>query len=639
MGRSYDPAVIRRPVSRPGTDAAPAPQSGSLYDRVHTPLERRRLPELLALWREAVGLIFAVDRRTATWTVLLQLFSSLGLAVQLLIVRYVVVGMLEAGAGDLDLAAVGGGLAAFTLLIAAIAFADTLSTELTALLGEKAGRHAARQITGVSTVVALEDFERPEFYDRLEVARFNAGARNLTAVRALIQLTGSASAAIAVSIALFVIEPVLVAMVLLGGVPTWFASALNSRELYRMQAKLTSVDRERGYLLAVLTSREQAKEVRSFDLGALLAGRLDRLYGIRIDAIRASMGGRLRRALGADAVRAIGLAGTLVMLLWLLDAGRVSVAAAGAATVGLFVLAQRLRTGIKAVGDLYESALFLDDVGDFMQIKPTLESSRQTAPPPEDFLRIDACGLTFTYPGASTPAIEDVSLSLGRGEVVALVGENGSGKTTLAKVLSGLYLPQSGELRWDGLDVLTTDVRLLRKRITVLFQDYVRWAASARDNVGFGQHEHLDDQAAIRNAAARAGADEFLQRLPAGYDTVLSRFFAGGSDLSGGQWQRVALARALFRDAPLLILDEPTAALDAVAEARMFDSLRELTTDRTVLFISHRFSSVRLADRIYVLDAGRVVEYGTHDELVARRGRYARMFRLQAAAYLDAERA
>jgi ATP-binding cassette subfamily B protein len=630
--------VVGRPAADSRVDGKVPPKGASLYDRVRTPLERRRPAELLPLCREAIALIFKVDRRTATWTVALQLITSVGVAAQLLIARHVVAGMLDAGAGNLDLAGIGAAIAALTLLFAILSFADTLSSDLTLLLGEKVGRRAAQQVTEVSTAVDLEAFERAGFYDRLEVARFNAGARNLTAVRALVEFIGSVLAALAIGGALLLIEPLLVLMVLVAGLPSWLAASSNSRDLHRLQEKLTSADRERNYLLAALTSREQATEVRSFDVGGVLAGRLDRLYDSRIQATRHAVGRRIRRALAADVARALGMAGTLLVLLWMLDTGRVSLASAGAAVLGLLVLAQRLRTGTKAVGDLYEAALFLDDVADFMKLKPALHAAHSEVPPPQAFERLDVRGLSFTYPGATQPAIDDVSLSLEHGEVVALVGENGSGKTTLAKVLSGLYAPQRGHIYWDGTDVLERDLRLLCDRIAVLFQDYVRWALPAGDNVGFGRHERMDDHAAIRDAAARAGADDLLSGLPKGYETVLSRLFSGGRDLSGGQWQRVALARALFRDAPLLILDEPTAALDPVAEARLFAWLRELMRDRTVLFISHRFSSVRLADRIYVLDAGRVVEHGTHDELVMNDGRYAHMFRLQAAAYLDAER-
>jgi ATP-binding cassette subfamily B protein len=227
-----------------------------------------------------------------------------------------------------------------------------------------------------------------------------------------------------------------------------------------------------------------------------------------------------------------------------------------------------------------------------------------------------------------------VSLEIGAGEVVALVGENGSGKTTLAKIIAGLYRPQAGRVLWDGVDVAAVDADELRRAVAVVFQDFERYLLPARENVGLGRHERIDDLPAIVAAARRADADEFLGRLPEGYETMLGREFAGGYDLSIGQWQRIALARAFFRDAPFVILDEPTAALDARAESRLFDGIRDLLEGRSVLLISHRFSSVRSADRIYVLDEGRVLEHGSHDDLMAAAGRYAELFPLQAAAYL-----
>jgi ATP-binding cassette subfamily B protein len=241
--------------------------------------------------------------------------------------------------------------------------------------------------------------------------------------------------------------------------------------------------------------------------------------------------------------------------------------------------------------------------------------------------------VTFSYAGARGPALRDVSLELAPGEVVALVGENGSGKTTLAKLLAGLYVPEGGRVMLDGLDTASADADQLRRRVAVIFQDFMRYALPARENVGLGRHERLGDEERVRAAARVAGAHEDLERLPQGYDTVLGPAFAGGTDLSHGQWQRVALARALFRDAPFVILDEPTAALDARAEHDLFQRIRELLAGRTVLLISHRFPSVRMADRIHVMHAGRIVESGTHDDLIARDSRYAELFRLQAAPY------
>ena len=225
-------------------------------------------------------------------------------------------------------------------------------------------------------------------------------------------------------------------------------------------------------------------------------------------------------------------------------------------------------------------------------------------------------------------------MEIGAGEIVALVGENGSGKSTLAKLLCRLYLPQRGRVLWDGTDTATVDPDELRRSVAVIFQDFLHYALPAAENIGMGRHQHIGDAEAIRRAAVHAGADEFLAKLPDGYGTVLGPEFEGGRELSVGQWQRVALARAFFRDAPFIILDEPTAALDARAEHELFASIRTLCRGRSVLLISHRFSSVRSADRIYVLDGGRMAESGSHDQLMARRGRYAELFALQASAYL-----
>jgi ABC-type multidrug transport system fused ATPase/permease subunit len=225
-------------------------------------------------------------------------------------------------------------------------------------------------------------------------------------------------------------------------------------------------------------------------------------------------------------------------------------------------------------------------------------------------------------------------MEIGAGEIVALVGENGSGKTTLAKLLCRLYLPHAGRVLWDGVDTATVDPDGLRRWVAVIFQDFLHYALTASENIGMGRHQQIDDPDAIRAAARQAGAHDFLARFPEGYETVLGPEFEGGKELSVGQWQRIALARAFFRDAPFIILDEPTAALDARAEHELFESIRTLCRGRSVLLISHRFSSVRSADRIYVLDAGKIVESGSHDQLMAVGGRYADLFTLQASAYL-----
>jgi ATP-binding cassette subfamily B protein len=341
----------------------------------------------------------------------------------------------------------------------------------------------------------------------------------------------------------------------------------------------------------------------------------------------------------ANGVIAIVLAGTLVLVAWLALAERISLAEASVAIAGIALAGSQLTSAGFAAGALAEAALYMDDYKEFRELLPRAEQARPAGAAPRGFHRLTVEGLTFTYPTGETPALEDVSLEVDEGEVVALVGENGSGKTTLAKLLARLYTPDRGSIRWDGVDVAHVDPDELRLGVAVIFQDFLRYHLPARENIGLGRHASMGDLDAIVRAARQADADSFLRELRAGYQTMLGPEFLGGTDLSVGQWQRLALARAFFRDAPFIVLDEPTASLDARAEHDLFERIRTLLAGRTVLLISHRFSSVRTADRIYVLNAGRVVEAGTHAELMRAGGLYAELFSLQAAAYLDGDRA
>jgi ATP-binding cassette subfamily B protein len=311
-------------------------------------------------------------------------------------------------------------------------------------------------------------------------------------------------------------------------------------------------------------------------------------------------------------------------------------AEAGIAAVAIQQIGSRMRTLGSSAGSLHESSLFLGDVVTFVQ-RPSatdVDDEAQRVPAPRGFDRLHVDHLHFTYPGTSAPVLLDVSLEIGRGEVVAIVGSNGSGKTTLAKILCGLYEPTDGRVLWDDVDVAAFEPASVRRRMAAAFQDFVHYDLSGRVNIGLGDVDRMDDVDAIREAAEAAGAHQALVGLPEGYETRLSRAFRDGADLSVGQWQRVALARAFLRDSPFLVLDEPTASLDPHAERELFEAMRGLQEGRAVLLISHRFSSVRTADRIYVLERGEVIESGTHSALMGAGGRYADMFNLQAAAYL-----
>jgi ATP-binding cassette subfamily B protein len=517
----------------------------------------------------------------------------------------------------------------------ALDFARTIETEQSRVLGELVGRRALSRVLDVSTRIDLLAFESPDFYDRLQRARAQGMFRSLQTVNGLLGLVGAAVTATSIVIALAALQPLLLPLVLIGYIPLWFVSTLNSRDLYRFMHGMTPNERQRHYLERILMGRDPAKEVRSFRLAQFLRGRYDTLYDERIAELRSLARRRMGRSLLGSVGSAFVTAGTVAVLAWLFVTGRMSLAAAGAAVFGLYQLGGRLRGLYMSATSLYEATLFIKDYSSFLELEPERTEAEGARPAPPGFQRLVAEDVSFTYPESDQPAVDRVSVEIASGEVIALVGENGSGKTTLAKMLAGLYRPDSGRILWDDVDLADVDADELRDSIAVVFQDFERYLLPARENVGLGRNERIDDFAGIRAASTRADADAFLSDLPEGYETMLGREFAGGYDLSIGQWQRVALARAFFRNAPFVILDEPTAALDARAESQLFDRMRELLEGRSVVLISHRFSSVRSADRIYVMHDGRVVEEGTHDELMAADGLYAELFTLQARAYLD----
>jgi ATP-binding cassette subfamily B protein len=428
-----------------------------------------------------------------------------------------------------------------------------------------------------------------------------------------------------------------VPLVLAAGVPLLIAVAKGGELMFRFHHRMTEAERRRNYLYMLLSGKDAAKELRAFGLAGFLRERFDRLYDEHMDELRKVARRRLRVAVLGNLATTVVLAGIVAALLVLALSGRIDLADAGTAAGAVFVLGERLMNAVFSAGMLYESSLFIEDFTSFVAMAPEVEARRSRGPAPAGFRRLRVEEVSFTYPSATTPALTGVSMEIGAGEIVALVGENGSGKTTLAKLLCRLYLPHAGRVLWDEVDTATADPDELRRSVAVIFQDFLHYSLPAAENVGMGRHQRIGDIAAIRGAAVHTGADEFLVKLPDGYETMLGPEFEGGKELSVGQWQRVALARAFFRDAPFIILDEPTAALDARAEHELFESIRTLCRGRSVLLISHRFSSVRSADRIYVLDGGRVVESGSHDELMDLGGRYAELFTLQASAYLAPE--
>ncbi len=593
--------------------------------------EARSLRSLVSLARRAVRLTRAASPRLYRVGTTLQLIAALLLGLQVVLGKLAIEGVLAAS-NDGSIAQAVAPLVGLVAATALASLATTTQGQLQRLLGEAVQRRTWRSILDVTSTVSLVSFETPAFFDDLQRVRANALLRPLTLTQGLVQMGSGLFGAAAVAVALVVIEPLLLPLLLLAGAPLWFLSRRSGRIEFEFMVRQTPSLRLRAYLTELLCGRDEAKEIRAFGLGPVLLRRWDRNYSRYVTDYRAHVRRRIALALASAIVTIVVTSLALAVLVWMIVRGRIALADAGAAVIAIRLLGGRIEQLFKGVGGLFESALFLRDLDAFLARTP--EPRRELhAAPVAPFRELQVLDVSFRYPGSDRDALRGVSLEVRAGEVVALVGENGSGKTTLAKLLAQLFEPSAGRILWDGTDSGTLAAEELRRHVAVIFQDFARYRLTARENVGFGRADAVDDLEAIVEAARRGGAHGYLSALPEGYETVLGKEFTGGVDLSLGQWQRVAVARAFFRDAAFLVLDEPSAALDAQAEHALFEQLRELADGRALLLISHRFSTVRSADRIYVLADGEIAEHGSHDELVARGGRYAELFSLQASAY------
>jgi ATP-binding cassette subfamily B protein len=613
--------------------AAPTAAFDPLAYLQSTAAERRSVLGFLGLTARSLRLARQASPRVFWLNLSLSFFSAGLLLLQVLLGKLILDELLTTHHSP--------SLAAILPLVIALAATTALSglaassqQQLQRLLGEEVQRLTWDGIIRVTTHVPLETFEDPEFFDALQRVKTNAVLRPLTLSQGLVQVVSGLLGVAGLTVALVIIQPILVAVLLAGSLPLWLVSRKTGQAEFHFRVGQTTQLRLNEYLINTLCGRGEAKEIRAFDLGSVLKRRwLDNYAGYLAD-YRAHI--RRRLALGGlnALVTTVATSLALGVLVWLIVSGRIGVASGGAALLAIRLLGGNLQQTFFGIGELFESALFLNDYDEFLARRPSSASSvRDRRPSVPGFAELSLSNVGFKYPGAVAWAVRDVSLTVRAGETIALVGENGSGKTTLAKLLGQLYMPSTGEVLWDGVDTATLDAAGMRANIGVIFQDFVRYQLSARENIAFGRAEQIDDLAAVQFAAEQAGADQFLEALPAGYETGLGKQYRGGLDLSGGQWQRVALARAFFRDANLLILDEPTASMDARSEHQLFEQVRRLEVGRTLVLISHRFSTVRDVDRIYVMDKGRIIEEGSHDELMRLGGRYAELFDLQASAY------
>jgi ATP-binding cassette subfamily B protein len=591
----------------------------------------RRLPGLA--WH-ALRIAWTAGRGDLVMSTGLLLIGGFGVVSLLLLGRAALEALLRAVSEGASLAAVLPWALAMSAISAIQFTANALQRERQQILGDLVTRYVQGRVLDVTTAVDLATFDTPEFHNRVQ--RIQSSDRQpLNMVFGLSGLIQSGVGVAAGMVALVAVAPVLIPLLGLMLIPATFAASRRGAAFHEFFWKMTARERQRWYITRLLQDRIAAKEVRAFGLAAHLRRRYDQLYAERIAELRRVARKQIVLSIGANLVMGAVLLATLLLVAWLAMRGTVPLASAGIAVAAIALVGGRLAQAGWSVGALSEAGRYLDDYVVFTEMLPEVEQTRPRGEAPAGFSRLTVSDMTFTYPTGDEPALHGVSLEVAAGEIIALVGENGSGKTTLAKLLAGLYQPDGGHIRWDGVDVSTVDPDELRRQVAVIFQDFERFHLTATDNIALGRVEAAGDDAGIRAAAAQAGADRFIEKLADGYATMLGPEFRGGTDLSVGQWQRIALARAFFREAPFIILDEPTAALDPRAEQDLFERIRTLLSGRTVLLISHRFSSVRSADRIYVLDGGRIVESGSHDELMALRGLYAELFTLQAAAYLD----
>ncbi|MEZ4424594.1 MAG: ABC transporter ATP-binding protein [Gemmatimonadota bacterium] len=501
------------------------------------------------------------------------------------------------------------------------------------LLADLFGNRLSVRLMRHAAALDLEHFEDPDFYDHLERARRQTVGR----IALLTLLLGTAQSLLTIGTllgALLGFSPWLLALLGVAVLPAFLGETHFAGLAYSLLYRWTPERRQLDYLRYVASSDVTAKEVKLFGLADHLVERYAELADRFYEANRALALRRSAVGAGLAAVSTGAFYGAFGFLAWRTLVGAISLGDLTFAANSFRRTRDLMATVLGNAASIYEQSLFLGDLFTFLDMKPRVVARNGGRPVPaviREGFRFEGVG--FRYPDAERWALRDATFTLGPGERIALVGENGAGKTTLVKLLARLYDPSEGRILLDGIDLREYDVESLRRAIGVIFQDYVRYDMPVRENIAVGDIVRIEDAAGIESAAYKSLAAPVIARLERGYEHMLGRRFEGGANLSGGEWQKVALARAYLRDAQVLILDEPTAALDARAEYEVFRRFAELTEGRMAVLISHRFSTVRMADRILVLEGGRIVEDGSHDALVAAGGRYAELFTLQAAGY------
>jgi ATP-binding cassette subfamily B protein len=501
------------------------------------------------------------------------------------------------------------------------------------LLADRYTHHVSVEVMRKAAALDVTVYEDPVFYDRLERARVQATDR-LAMIQQMGRLIQQSVTALAFSIVLIKYSPFLLLLLVAGIIPAFLGESHFAFLTYAKNFRQTPLRRQMDYLRQVGGSKEAAKELKLFNLSEYLTNRFSELsqtiyeQNVALNRRRLFWGGVLA------IIGQLGYYGAYGYSIWRTVQGVYSIGDLTLITTAIMQAMANIQQAFSTASGVADQALFLTDLLAFFEMKPRVESKENGVPAPKPIRRgFEFRNVSFTYPGTNRRVLSDFNFTLSPGERIALIGENGQGKTTIVKLITRLYDPTEGEILLDGVDLREYDLADLHAEIGVIFQDFMRYEMTARENIAVGRIEVPHEPEEIEYAAEKSLAAGVIAKLGKGYEQMLGRRFEGGVDLSGGEWQKLALARAYLRDAQLLILDEPTAALDARSEMEVFERFAELTEGKMALLISHRFSTVRMADRIVVLEGGRLVEEGNHTQLMALGGRYAAMFEMQAASY------
>ena len=584
--------------------------------------------------RRAVELVWTTSRRLtfimATLTIIAGVLPAAIAYVGKLIVDGVVAAM---AATEPDTAQVLTYVVMEAGIVALLAACQRGISASESLLRAQLGHRVNVMILDKALTLPLQSFEDSEFYDKLTRARREASSRPLSLVKRTFGLAQNGISLVSYAVLLYAFSPWAVVILIFAGLPSFFAEAKFSGDAFRLFRWRSPDSRMQIYLETLIAREDSVKEVKLYQLGPRF---LKRYRDIFKRLFREDRRLTLRRDSWGFLLGLISTAAFYGAYVWIVLSTIGGAITLGAMTMYLMLFRQgqsAVAASLTAISGMYEDNLYLSNLYEYLS-HPVPPDAGEASYGPDPSRGLEFRNVSFSYPGSAEKALDNINLSITPGQSLALVGENGSGKTTLIKLLTRLYSPSEGEILLDGLNLDEWELNALHQRVGVIFQDFGRYQFSVGENIGAGDVRFIEDESRWENAAATGMAAPFIDSMPEGYHTQLGRWFKGGRELSGGQWQKIALSRAFMRsEADILILDEPTAAMDAASEAAIFDHFRGASKDKITILISHRFSTVRAADKIIVIQEGAITEQGDHDSLMAEDGQYAHLFRLQAKGY------